>query len=235
MPAGACFVLKVGATASRRVSRGGVAGLKSARALVWRCCFRKEAKSRPSWVGFPARMQPAPRAGRLPLTLNRPSTISGLSSSPLRLMLNMTVLEPFVAQHAGRFAVVEPLRPGGVMIVDVLERQRPFSLQNHPGPRPVEPAAEFAGPLVHRVEKDAVGLDSGDQFGQHLQIVLWLPARPGVPRVVVNEDFHVAAVASAAEVAQAVQAARHVAVEIELVAIVHANPRIGVPQDEAVV
>ena len=121
------------------------------------------------------------------------------------------------------------------MIVDVLERQRPFSLQNHPGPRPVEPAAEFAGPLVHRVEKDAVGLDSGDQFGQHLQIVLWLPARPGVPRVVVNEDFHVAAVASAAEVAQAVQAARHVAVEIELVAVVHANPRIGVPEHKAVV
>jgi len=121
------------------------------------------------------------------------------------------------------------------MIVDVLQRQSPFALQNHTGPRRVKPGPKFTSASVHRVKEDAVGLDGGDQFGERLYIVRSLPARAGVPRVVVNENFHVEPVASAAELAQAVQPARHVAVEIELVAIVHANPRVGMPQHKAVV
>ena len=47
--------------------------------------------------------------------------------------------------------------------------------------------------------------------------------------------LHAAAVELAHDVAQARQPAGHVAVEIELVALVHADARIGVPEHDAVV
>ena len=89
------------------------------------------------------------------------------------------------------------------MIVDMLERQRPLSLQDHSGPGRVEPRAKFAGALVHRVKEDAVGLHGGGQVGEHFPVALALAACAGVPRVVIEEDFHAPPVAAAAEVPQA--------------------------------
>ena len=46
------------------------------------------------------------------------------------LVLHVAPFKPLVAQDAGRVTVVKPLRPRGVMVVDILQRQRVLAFQN---------------------------------------------------------------------------------------------------------
>ena len=89
----------------------------------------------------------------------------------------------------------------------------------------------------HGVQKHAVGADRRDDAGQRLAVAVPVRLAPGadVPRVVVHEHAHAAVVGAPYQVAQPRQAARHVAVQVELVAAVDPQARIGLPQQHEVV
>ncbi len=85
------------------------------------------------------------------------------------------------------------------------------------------------------VEKYAVGVDGRHDLRQHLDIGLRFPACPRIPGIVVDEHADAPLVEGATELPQPSQTAGHVTVEIELIAVVKADPRIRVPQDDRVV
>lgn len=88
---------------------------------------------------------------------------------------------------------------------------------------------------MERVEEDAVGLDGADHGREGVDVARALPARAGVPRIVIDEDADADGAEAAGQVAQRVQAARHVAVKVELVPVVEPDARVGVPEDKGVV
>ena len=153
----------------------------------------------------------------------------------LDLMLHMAALEPLVTQHARDFTVSKPLCPGRMVVVDTRQRQGAFTFQNDTWPSRVERRAELGCTLVHRVQKDAIGVDRRDEVCQCLQIAATFAPRAGVPRVVVDEDAHATRMAATTQIAQARQTAGHVPIEVKLIPLVDADPRIGVPQYQTVV
>ena len=121
------------------------------------------------------------------------------------------------------------------MIVQALQRHGAFAFQDHPGTGRVQPGAELGRAFGHGVEEDAVHLQVTHQLDQRLQVGLAFAPRAGVPGIVVNIDPGAAFLDRGDGASQAGQSARHVAIEIELIAVVHADARVGVPEHEAVV
>ena len=89
----------------------------------------------------------------------------------------------------------------------------------------------------HGVQKHAVGADRRDDAGQRLAVAVPVRFAPraDIPRVVVHEHAHAAVVGALHQAAQPRQTARHVAVQVQLVAAVDPQPRIRLPQQNEVV
>ena len=93
-------------------------------------------------------------------------------------------------------------------------------------------ATQLRPRLLHRVEEDAVDAELADERRRLPRVVARAPRRrAGVPRVVVEEDPHAARL----EVARRARArSGHVAVLVELVALVDPDHRVRVPEHDAV-
>jgi hypothetical protein len=105
-------------------------------------------------------------------------------------------------------------------------------IRSNPGQARVQ-VREFVS--VHGIQEDAVDSEPVHQGLEHILVRSLFPASAAVPGVVVDEHAYSAPVAVGDELTQPPQAAGHVPVEIHLIAFVHPDPRIRVPQDQDVV
>ena len=116
------------------------------------------------------------------------------------------------------------------MVGGARERQRRLALERDPRPDRVERGAEARLRLLHRVEEDAVGAELADELRDREVVGDRLAPRADVPRVVVDEDAQPARLQVGDELADA----GHLAVEVELVAVVDPDHGIGVPEHDPV-
>ena len=136
----------------------------------------------------------------------------------------------------GTCAVVEPLGPGQVMVVQIRSSgSAALDFQDDARAHGVELGAKLRMPLraacPGRCRRprwpptNSASISTSD---------LAFAARPGVPGVVVDEDPDAACDAGADSASRRPgKAAGHVAVEVELVAVIEADPRIRVPEHDA--
>ena len=143
---------------------------------------------------------------------------------------HVPLLEPARPQHARDRAVGEPLRPREVVVADARERQRRLALERDPRPRRVERRPKPRLRLLHRVEEDAVGAELAHELRDRDVVGDRLAPRADVPRVVVDEDAQPARLQLGDELADP----GHVAVEVELVAVVDPDHGIRVPEHDPV-
>src|SRR5262249_55690963 len=146
------------------------------------------------------------------------------------LMHHVPLLEPASPQHAGGAAVGAPLRPGKSVVCYprqrhrrlTLERQRPQTLEERLAKRGVR--------LPQGVQEDAVRSRLLEQPDERLPVIDRLTPGAEIPGVVVDEDPE----------AQPLQIPNHgiqagnVSVEVELVALVDPDHRIGGPEDDGI-
>ena len=121
------------------------------------------------------------------------------------------------------------------MIANVLQRHGVLALKNDSPPRLFQAGAQIGPAFAHGVQENAVRLDLADQRAERDRVRDIFAPRARIPGIVVNVNPDAAAVELAHDGAKAMQTAGQVAVKIKLIALVHANARIGVPEHNAVV
>ena len=73
-----------------------------------------------------------------------------------------------------------------------------------------------------------------DEFGKHIKVGLVRAVSAGIPRMIVDEDLDAAGVEYPGCFLQTFKPARHIPIEIKLIAIVKTDAGIGVPENNAV-
>ncbi len=147
-----------------------------------------------------------------------------------RVVQHVPLLEPAGPQHSGNGTVGEPLRPREVVVADAIERHRGLAFERDTAPRGIDDAAQSGVGDLQGVEEDAVGPELSHDAGDRLVVVDRLASRADVPRVVVDEYADAALVERVHELPEA----GHATVEVELIALVDPDHRIGMPEHHAV-
>ena len=151
------------------------------------------------------------------------------------LMLYVTALDPFVPQHPRHGTVVEPLCPRSKVICQSCRRQDHFAFQNHARPRGIESGAKIGTALVQGIQKNPICLQCTHHLGQRVYIRFGFPPGTCVPRVIININPDTATVTTAHNTSHSMQSAGQIAIKIELVAFIHADARVRLPQHDTVI
>jgi hypothetical protein len=131
------------------------------------------------------------------------------------------------ARHPRCRRTTAPTRGGGRTSARAAASTRPRARSP---PDAVERSPQARLRLLHRVEEDAVGPELLDELRERAVVRDRLAPRADVPRVVVDED----ALAARLQVGDELPDPGHLAVEVELVALVDPDHRIRVPEHDAV-
>ena len=95
-------------------------------------------------------------------------------------------------------------------------------------------ARNSAATFVQGVEKYPIDVKGLNQFGQGIEVRHRLAACSSIPGVVINEYLEPTLVKVLDQKVKPVKASGHITVEIKLIAIVDTDPRVGVPQNNAI-